>query len=361
MTLNNSTSIDSPTLGNTRAWWLLTGTLIAGVIMMSASLTAFAQSRSLSIVPADTITLTPSNPSPGEKVLAILSSAHNLSASYVVWTLNGTVLQQSNNGLKFTFEAGPAGVPQVLTATASGGASPTVSVTKKFTVNNIRMVWEANTYTPPLYLGRSLVSPEADISVFVFPTIYDAAGNVYDPSTLMYTWRTVGEPTPIEKGLGITGVSIKGDAHLRPVDISVTIEDPHQGLLAQKRIIIPLVLPQVLLYEDNKLMGTEYAQALRGTYALTTGQVLVVAEPYFMSARSRVDENLSYAWRIANVTAQNPGSIVLRPEGMGSGSAELELIVSNNTYLKQRIRGELSVLFNAQNAIDDANPNTMPL
>lgn len=309
----------------------------------------------------DEIVLSPQFPSPGEIVTAKLSSPMNLVSSYTIWTLNGTVVQQSNNGLTYTFTAGDAGSKVALTATASIGTGSSISANKTITINDVTLLWEAKTYTPPLYRGRALVSPGAEATVLVVPSIYNASGAVYDPSTLIYTWRVDANAEALVIGSGVTSVTVRNDHLYKPIRVSVRIATKDGIDIANKYLDIPIVEPKILLYEDGRITGTRYAQALSGEYSLTTSEVTLIAEPYYMSASTRNDSSLLYTWQIGSLTQNNAGSIILRPEGEGDGSAKLNLIVTSANYLAQRIRGELSILFTARASAQSTNSNTTPL
>jgi len=342
---------------------ILTAVILIGALFFAIYHTTSAQFdlKMTRFSDPETIQLRPPFPSPGETVTATLISPNDLKSSYIIWSVDGTVVQQSNNGVSYTFTAKNAGVRTSLVATASGGSSPSIVVTKDFFINNVILLWEAKTYTPPLYPGRALLGPGGEATVVVVPTIYTATGGIYDPNVLMYTWRVDANATPLTEGLGITSVTVKNDQLFKPVRVSVNIADTQGIVLATKFIEIPIIQPKIILYEDSRLSGTRYANALRGEYSLTTAEVTLIAEPYFMSAKKRDDETLSYAWQIGSLTQGNSGSIVLRPEGVGGGRAGLSLVVTNKSYLAQRIRGELSILFTSQASTKSANPNTTPL
>jgi hypothetical protein len=310
----------------------------------------------------DQVVLTPPFPSPGETVIATLTSPTDLKASYVVWSLDGTVVQQSNSGLSYTFTAGKAGSTMVIAVVASGGGmSESVTAAKSFVVNDIQLLWEAKTYTPPLYAGRALLSPGAEATALVVPSVYTPTGTLYNPAALRYKWRVDADARVLAEGVGVTSVTVKSSQLYKPINVSVDISDTNEVIIATKNINIPLVQPKILFYEDNRLSGTRYATALSGEYSLSTSEATIVGEPFFMSAPRRDDTSLSYVWQIDTLTQTNPGSIVLRPEGTGAGKAKLNLVIMNKNYLAQRIRGELSILFTSQAAARETNTNTTPL
>ncbi len=307
------------------------------------------------------IQLTPAYPAPGQKVTATLTSVRQLGTHYVTWTLDGVVVQQSAGGVTYTFTAGPAGTRLNLSAVATDESSATISAQKSVSINDAFIVWEAQTYTPPLFRGRGLMSPGSTVTAMVIPNIYDNTGTLYDPKKLVYTWRVDAGAKPHAVGTGLTSVSIKNERLFKTLRVSVNIQTAGGTVVATVFTEIPPVQPEVLLYEDNKLLGTQYAHSLRGEYQLSASEVTVLSEPYYMSTSARDAENLQYVWQIGSVTETNPGSIILRPEGAGSGRATLGVTITNREYLTQRIRGELSILFSSNTTREQSNSKTTAL
>jgi hypothetical protein len=308
-----------------------------------------------------TIKLDPPYPAPGEEVIAKLTSVHNVGASHITWKQNGVVVQESDGGVEYTFTAGPAGSLIQLSAAATAGLSAPETAQKTIVVNDVFVVWEGRTYTPPLFRGRGLMSPGSTVTAVVVPSVYDTNGNVYDPKKLIYTWRIDADAKPYAVGTGLTSVSIKNERLFKPIRVSVSIQNAAGAVVASTHTNIPPIQPEVLLYEDSKLLGARYANPLHGEYTLSASEVTILSEPYYMSTATRDAENLQYVWQIGSATETNPGSIILRSEGVGSGRATLGVTISNHDFVTQRIRGELSVIFNTNSGGSKNDPNTIAI
>jgi hypothetical protein len=219
--------------------------------------------------------------------------------------------------------------------------------TLSYTVADVSLVWEANTYTPPFYKGRSLQSMGATVNILAIPRVYDTNGKPYPASSLSYEWYTKESSNPLYSGYGLDSVTLKNPDTLAPFWVMVKVKDRTGEVRALRTLEIPLTPSYILFYPDSPLLGVRYEDPFMGEYNLTNESLTVVAEPYFAVVDRRTDSSLSYLWTIGTQSLTTPGSIVLRPEGSGSGAARVRLSItgSGRDAWAQQVKGETTIRF----------------
>src|SRR3990167_4013379 len=68
--------------------------------------------------------------------------------------------------------------------------------------NQVNLLWEANTYTPPFYRGHSAVTPGSEVTVVADAYLYDGRGNKLDDASLNFDWRKDNRAISSASGLG---------------------------------------------------------------------------------------------------------------------------------------------------------------
>lgn len=318
---------------------------------------AFAQTTPVSIE------VSPRYPTPGETVRAkFYAPSLDRDTSLIAWNLNGEVLQQEYSGTELTFTAGEVGQVLVLSVTAEDAKGKRVSGEVTLYVSDIVLVWEGKTYAPPFYQGRPMHSPGASVSFVALPTVVDSKGNVYKNDDLIYLWYTTKSSVPTISGKGKHSVVLQNDQPFTTFSVRLEIKDPQGTMRIQKHYAIPTEQPKVLLYEDVPLVGVRYDRAIGKTFGIFDRETTVVAEPYHISATSRTDTILNYAWTIAGETYTKPGSIALGSDGVGYGSTYVSLVIKNTKFWAQSARADVQVDFGKNEAWgSDVNPETQAL
>lgn len=308
------------------------------------------------------IVLTPSIPGPNTQVTArVQDYSLNLDRSIITWKIDGEVVKTGAAEKIFTFTTGPAGSSLTLQVTAGEVGGRTVSTSRLLRQGYVGIIWEADTYTPPLYKGKALHSPGSTVKITALPMLLDARGTPIDPSKLVYTWKNNYYKMANLSGLGKQTVFVTNTKFLQPLDITVTVSDATSEVTALGAIRIPVSQPYILFYEQHPLRGVLYERALTGTFSLSSKEVSVIAEPYHMSAASRDDGELSYEWRVANepVTSAK-GTIILRTEGEGDSKTPVTLAVRHAINLLQSARSVLTVVFDTS-VLDNKTPDFFSL
>jgi hypothetical protein len=280
--------------------------------------------------------MNPPYPSPGDRVRVNLKQyALDANQSLVTWRLNGEVVQQGYGELTYNFVAGEVGTLIRFDVTMEDVHGKTLSNSYQTWVGDVAFVWEGRTYTPILYPGRALQSPGAEIALVALPNVVDANGRRYQKDELTYSWVSRHGGSLIE-GRGKHSILVTNPNPFSTYTVTLTVRDPGDNVRARRTVKIPVTEPAVQLYEDSPLLGVRYDSALGRAYRMYSTEAVITAEPYYMSASARDDEVLTYEWDIERTLYDNPGSIILRPEGNQAGEATLNLSITNSEYWLQR-------------------------
>jgi hypothetical protein len=202
----------------------------------------------------------------------------------------------------------------------------------------VDLIWEAESYTPPLYKGKALYPDGGSVRIVAMP---DARFGNHD--NLFYTWKTDGRVLGSLSGRGRQVFERAGTILGGPLSVSVEVRETPDGPVAAAGVArIPASAPQVLAYEHDPLLGTIFDKALQGTVALEREEITVVAYPYFFSAPAR--DVLEYEWRVNSRAAGGDKSITLR-RGDETGGASVALNVTNPLTILQRAAVTLRITF----------------
>jgi hypothetical protein len=304
----------------------------------------------------------PRYPSPGEKVeLTASTQAVETAGATITWNVNGEMVQQSRGGTRYTYTAGPVGSVANITVSIAGSNGRTVGASLTQRVHDVVVVWEGDTYVPPLYGGRSLHSPGSNVRLYAIPFVTRDDGTRYDSDDLIFHWAYGGGSKAFESGAGLRAVTATNNEAYTPLKISLFIKNLAGETLTIEHVEVPVVAPEIVFYASDPLMGLQLQRSLRDNFALVGAEQSVYAEPYHMIAPTRNDPSLSYEWQVSGQTLTTPGSLVLRPEGIGAGTARIDLTVRNNEYWQQRVGGRLSLRFNASEGGAPQSQETTPL
>ncbi len=201
------------------------------------------------------------------------------------------------------------------------------------TTAGLAVVWEADTYTPPNYLGKALPSAGSTVTVTALPYGPNAAGLPLTAADFTYTWTKDGLSLPSSSGVGKNSLSFTA-ASMGSNVIGVQAESKANKLVLQQQIIIPITTPQVLLYEYDPLWGTLQNRTLPTLYQLLKKELSVAAVPYFINTNATRAGEVEYGWQlngkpIITNTTQPELATFIRPDDALEGSNEITITLRN--------------------------------
>ncbi|OGG63663.1 hypothetical protein A3D66_03105 [Candidatus Kaiserbacteria bacterium RIFCSPHIGHO2_02_FULL_50_9] len=327
------------------------------LLVMLAACGAFApgtvtQAQTTGLSPVE-IVASPENPTPGAQVLIHLQSASiDLDRSTIIWTINGK-RGASGVGVKNTTAvAGVVGTRLLISVAVTEPSGAPVSAAVTLTISTVDVLWQAISYTPPFYQGKALAASDAPVMVTAIPHLVVSSGKEASPGTLIYTWRRNTTVLGNQSGRGRSSVTIDGPKLNDSVRVFVDIATADGAVRGSGAAIIGAAAPEVVLYEDDPLLGIQFNTALQKEFFLSGSESRIVAVPYFMSAKERTSGALRYQWTLNGMPVATEegkkGSVTLRQTAEGSGTATLALVVQNLKQILQSASRSLTVSFGSK-------------
>lgn len=293
------------------------------------------------LVRTPTITLSPEYPAPFETVTARVSmSGEDMTSAEIAWVLDGKPVAEGVGRDTYTWSVGDIGETQTLAVIMRTAQGETTGTQARITPVRVSVAWEAQTYTPPLYKGRALFSAGSRVVVETAVEALDAQKKRTDPGTLVYTWRRNGSVIPDTQGRGRHTITIEGPKFYSTDIVSVEVRTQNGVMLGTGAVQIETKDPLLVLYTWNPLTGVSYHHAIEDSAGSAGTAQTVVAEPFFVGARSPRDPVLLYEWRINGSAITTDAT---RPEYLSLSSedalnATLSLSVTHQNALLQEAR-----------------------
>jgi len=330
-------------------------TVVLIVFVLSMATAAHAQDASSAV--GSSIDLVPQYPQENEVVRATLNTYYiDLKTALVTWRVDGEVVLQGYGARTYSFTTGAVGSINAVEVTATAPDGRTVSARVSVAPSDVAVVWEGDTYVPPLYQGRAFFTPGSSVRLYAVPSVPRTATALYDPSELFYEW-SIGR-TPIDGGRGKQSITISDLREFNNLSVVLMIKDPGGNVRLVRVIEVPTQYPKLYYYIDNRLYGLLREQALKNTYTMSTNDELLVAEPYFIAAKGRADEHLGYEWKVGAQTLELKGTIVLSPDGIAESTTRVSTSIRNNNIPYQNVQQQVTVRYNVDNLTTNA---TTPL
>ncbi|MEX0672786.1 MAG: hypothetical protein WDZ82_03350 [Candidatus Paceibacterota bacterium] len=208
---------------------------------------------------------------------------------------------------------------------------------------DVDLIWEAESYTPVLYDGKSRYTPGASVTLQAVPYRV-GTGETIDPAVTEFTWKVNGRQ--MRQGVGEDAFVFNGSTQ-KEHTISVTLRNSNK--ISQSVTLKPSA-PEVVLYPESPLYGTQSAFALMGTFHMRDQEATIRAVPYYFTVASAVDLGLLYRWSVngedidQDLTGDDASALTMRaPEGNGSAHLGLEVEKQNSLY--HLVRDQLNVRY----------------
>jgi hypothetical protein len=287
--------------------------------------------------------INPPYPRVGEEATATLSSyVTDLDTAVISWTLNDNAAISGVGKKVFSFQVAGSGFPTTVSVqieTSTGAV-----ITKSATINpaDIDLLWEApNSYVPPFYRGKALLSSEGTVKVVAIPSTSNLGG-------LSYDWNLDGNGQPDSSGYDKSSITFQNSFIDDSNVVNTTITDLAGNGVGTGNITVKPGVPKIIFYEKDPIFGTKWETALNDTLTANKNGEIVVAEPYFFSSDDVNLSNLDFVWslddeQIATPTPKN--MLSFKPESGKSGTGIIKLVINNTKTLFQSIDKELNVTF----------------
>lgn len=276
------------------------------------------------------IKINPIYPTSNEKVTAtIISNITDINRADIFWYVDDK-LKASGNGL-FEFEFETKNIGEVITIDVVLKTYEGFRVDKRLTINpaEIDILWEAETYTPPFYKGKALLTPKAKLKLVVMPNFTTPTGRALPANKLIYTWGEGVEILRRDSGYGKNVLYTEAPIMFWEKNISVNVSSFDNSLRGYKKINLNVTLPEVVLYEDKPIEGVWYGEAIGRDFEILKQELVIKAEPFFFDESDRKNGDLIYDWKMEGkpVVGEND-KITFKQQG-GEGSTRIDLNLKN--------------------------------
>lgn len=290
----------------------------------------------------------PSSPGPNTSVqISIESYLTDLFKANISWSLNGTVVSRGIGRTFFNFKTGPSGETTHVSLSFTSNTGEVVNKDFYFTPVGVTIMWEADTYTPPFYKGKALLSYEAGVRIIAVPD----TGNSTNPlgsGNLVYLWKKNGTPVAFVSGYNKNTFSYTSSKPLTKNKISLEVSSLDDRAQSEMQIYLPQTKPFILFYKSDPLLGIQYERPFFETTTLNSGGFSLVAEPYFFSNEGSegTTPSIKYSWLINGKEVKNYGrTITLRNSTGEKGSSLVSLAMRGFTKTFQSAKKDLLINF----------------
>ncbi|MBY0539571.1 hypothetical protein K2P56_04035 [Patescibacteria group bacterium] len=260
------------------------------------------------------------------------------------WTVDDVEIARGIDIDKITLTAGAGGstkVVRVFLVDAQGAEGEALYLIRPGSVD---LVWEGNTYIPPLYAGKALPTGDSMIQVQALPHIEIGSGRV-PKNSLVYTWEVEGQKLEAASGFGKSVLRIKPTKLKYQTRVSVTASTPDGTIGARASATIPLYNPVVVIYEEKPLSGTWYTQATPAMTTLSADEVAFRAIPYFVLD----PKSVSFVWTLSGepfeIDTPDRSIAVFRKTGEGAGEYPVGVTIEKRDSLFERASSRFVLSF----------------
>lgn len=300
------------------------------------------------------VKVNPSNPGPNETVrVTIESYISDMNKAAITWSLNGSVAMQGVGKTSFSFQNGASGKTTSLVVSILTNDGESITKEFSWTPVGVTLLWEADTYTPPFYRGKALLSPQAWVKMIAIPD-NTGAQNALSAGNLVYVWEKSGVAIQDASGYGKNSFSFVGPKPYDETNIKVRTSSVDNTVNSESRAYLSLSNPFILFYEKDPLLGVWYNKPLDTEAALNKKELSLSAEPYFFSNEARVGKvasALKYIWSINGNEIPNYGrTITLRNDTGAKGKSVVSLAMRGATKTFQSASRNIQVNFSGNDS-----------
>lgn len=297
------------------------------------------------------VKVNPPTPAPNIPVtISIDSYLTDLYKATISWSLNGTVLLRGTGKTSFTFQNGPSGQTTTVSLLILTNKGETISRDFSFTPVGVDIMWEADTYTPPFYRGKALLSPQANVRIVAVPSS-TSADDPLGGGNLVYNWKQDDTENTSASGYGKNSFSFAGPTPFKSAKISLDVSTIDDSAHSSMQIYLPQVTPFIVFYKKDPLLGTLYNSPLGDETSLDNKELTLDAAPYYFSNEYGEFPSLRYSWSVNGKEVQSYGrTIALRNDTGTQGTSLVTLAMrgivntfqSSNKSLRIKFTGDSS-------------------
>ena len=299
-----------------------------------------------------TLTMSPQYPAPGDTVtLSVSTQALDLDRSEIVWFADEKEIARGFGLTQTSVTFGAEGESTDIVVVAEDDTGLLARAATSIRPSEVDFLWEATSYVPPFYEGRTLPGTSGTIRAQAIARFRASDGSLVPEQDIVYTWYRNGSIAA--SGRGKARVALPAPSPFSTDVIRVTAISADNAYSGSASARIPAVDPFLVFYEDHPLFGVLYHRALEGSVNTLETELEVSAVPYFANVASPADPALTYEWKVGNALIQAdpdaPQILSLAANGY-RGSLPVSLTLMSLTDVAMRAVGGWELVFGAQDS-----------
>ncbi len=302
------------------------------------------------------ITLSPSNPTPGQVVrLGVQSPYIDLKKSAFTWYADGKVIAEGSGVSSAQITAKEVGgSTDILVEVTTDDV--TMRAQARVAPMRVDLLIGSETYVPPFYRGRTVSISGSTVRAEARAYLFSENGSEIPPSEIVYTWRRDGQLIAGASGKGRSSLIIPTGFGISRIAVeAATLDGAISGVASQA---IQQREPVVQLYQDHPLFGVTYFNALSQNAFVPDAEMRFAAVPYFAPARTADDPSLSYRWSVggSSIPADplDKNKITINAKD-SVGMALVEVAITHRTNYLFDARGAWNITFSSSaSSADDS-------
>src|SRR3989338_388909 len=272
------------------------------------------------------ISLSNRYPFSNEEIKAeIINVNFDILKSDIKWLLNNKVIHKGKAEDKVIFKTEELGSSTSLTAVVAGPGGISIQKTVILRPTTVDLLFQADTYTPYFYKGKSFISPLANATVAAIPHFIFQNKKI-SSENLLFKWYLNNEFKA--SGWGKDSWAFKtGVFSGENYDVKVKIANQNETLIQEGILRLTTQNPEIIFYEYGADEGVKFQKAISDFKTAAGEYVRFIAEPYF-APNSQLN-GLIYDWKINNqklMTQEPPFNVLNFSSTPGSsGNALISL------------------------------------
>lgn len=210
-----------------------------------------------------------------------------------------------------------------------------------FNPEQVKLIWEANTYTPPFYKGKALYTAE---SALTFNAINLDAKNPLTSKNADYVWKTDGVVQGAKSGVYKNTYIYQGDLlQYEPLFelLYTSVTNFNQVKAGQKAapvnsrsvLRVQTLESNVFTYEKTPLLGVLFNKKIDTFFSVTKPEVTLVSFPVYYSVESALDP--TYTWLLNDSVIKRDSNSLSFKKTKDNVQSRLTISVSNPKSLLQ--------------------------
>ncbi|MEK7628508.1 MAG: hypothetical protein AAB421_03765 [Patescibacteria group bacterium] len=283
----------------------------------------------------------------------------DLNKSQINWFIDGKSVFKNRNLRSLQFHTGVIGSESVVSVIIQDPSGVEATADVAIRPVELDLLWEARSYTPPLYMGRALPAPGSQVVAEARVRFVRPNGIPVAEKDIVYTWLVNGKGVSSVSGRGRSSATFPAPLLFGEDILSVEAVSLDEKFRAERQVRIPSTEPLVVLYRADPLLGIQYQHPIPSRGVIGLSDVTVVATPFFTTTVDPTNTTLSYEWRVGgelvDLDKSHPSFLTLVVPPGGELTTKLDLVFRNTVSFLEEVSQSWDLSFQDTGS-SDSNP-----